>query len=239
MSDILTVMRKERLMLFRYRGGRMRFVLTLLSPLLLAFYVSWSSGIRWVEQPVPVFPCALVAVLAVIIVVPETFAGERERHTLETLLATRLGDASILFGKLGLAVAFSMILVVVVLALGLITANIFHWGGEPLLYTAQSLTVTLTVSLLLSVLVAAVGVIISLGSETVQEATQTLAGVVLVPPIILGMLVLIFRRKFVYMLMLAAGPVSGLVVLLTFILIDLLLLAELRRRFRRSRLLLD
>lgn len=239
MSDVFTVMRKERLMLFRYRGGRMRFVLTLLSPLLLAFYVSWSAGVRWVEQPVPVLPCALVAVLAVIIVVPESFAGERERHTLETLLATRLGDGSILFGKIGVAVAFSMILVCVVLALGLVTANVFHLRGDILLYTAPNLAVTVTISLLMAIFVAALGVILSLGAETVQEATQTLAGVILVPPIILGMIVLIFRRKFVYMLMVIGRPLSGLVVLLGFILIDLLLLAEVKRRFHRSRLLLD
>ncbi|MGA7303369.1 MAG: hypothetical protein WBW88_00785 [Rhodothermales bacterium] len=237
MSDFSTVLRKERVMLFRYRGGRMRFVLTLLSPVLLAFYVSWLSGVRWVEQPVPIFPCSLVAVLAVIIVVPESFAGERERHTLETLLATRLGDASILFGKLGIAVAFSMILVFLVLVLGLITANIFHWQGTLLLYTADNLTIILTISLLMSVFVGALGVMISLGAETVQEATQTLAGVVLVPPIFLGMVVLVFKRRFIYFLMLFGRPISGLVVLLGFILIDLALLLELKRRFKRSRLL--
>lgn len=226
-------------MLFRYRGGKMRFVLTLLSPLLLAFYVSWSSGVRWVEQPVPVLPCALVAVLAVIIVVPESFAGERERHTLETLLASRLGDGSILFGKIGVAVVFSMTLVMMVLVLGLITANIFHWNDELLLYTAGNLTVTLTVSVLMSVFVASLGVILSLGSETVQEATQTLAGAVLVPPIILGMLVLIFKRQFIYVLILIGRPFSGMAVFLIFVLIDVLLLAEVRRRFQRSRLLLD
>jgi ABC-2 type transport system permease protein len=230
---------KERLMLFRYRGGRMRFVLTLLSPLLLAFYVSWSAGARWVEQPVPVFPCTLVAVLAVIIVVPESFAGERERHTLETLLASRLGDGSILFGKLGVAVAFSMILVLVVLVLGLITANVFHVDGRILLYTVRNLSVTIVISLLMSLLVASLGVIISLGSETVQEATQTLAGLVLVPPIILGMIVLIFKRKFIFFLMVVGRPISGLVLLLGFIVLDVLLLAELRRRFKRSKLLLD
>lgn len=237
MKDLITVMRKERMMLFRYRGGRMRFVLTLLSPLLLAFYVSWLSGIRWVEQPVPIFPCVLVAVLAVIIVVPETFAGERERHTLETLLATRLSDASILFGKLGIAVTFSMILVVLVLCLGLATANFFHWRGELLLYTSENLGLILLLSLLMSVFVASLGVIISLGAETVQEATQTLAGVILVPPIILGMIVLVFKHKFIYFLMAAGRPISGLVVLAIFVAVNVGLVGELKRRFKRSRLL--
>lgn len=239
MNDLLTVLWKERLMLFRYRGGRMRFVLTLLSPLLLAFYASWSSGIRWVIQPVPTLPCMLVAILAVIIIVPETFAGERERHTLETLLATRLSDASILFGKLGMAVLFAMILVGVVLVLGLITANVFHWQGELLLYTPRNLAVILYVSLIASIFVAALGVIISLGAETVQEATQTLAGIVLVPPIILGMILLIFKRKFIYLIMMIGRPFSAMIVLAISILVDVALLAELRRRFRRSRLLSD
>jgi ABC-2 type transport system permease protein len=34
-------------------------------------------------------------------VIADSFAGERERHTLETLLASRLSDRAILFGKVG------------------------------------------------------------------------------------------------------------------------------------------
>jgi len=138
-SDILSIAWKERKMLFRYRGGRMRFVLTMLSPVMLAFYASWSTGIRWVELPIPAVPAALVAVLAVIIVVPESFAGERERHTLETLLSTRLSDSSIIFGKMLVAVVLAMILVAVVLVLGLITVNLFHYSGQILLYTVPNL----------------------------------------------------------------------------------------------------
>jgi hypothetical protein len=51
------------------------------------------------------------------------------------------------------------------------------------------------------------------------------------------MIVLVFKRRFIYFLMLFGRPISGLVVLLGFILIDLALLLELKRRFKRSRLL--
>lgn len=237
MRDTLTVMWKERRMLFRYRGGRMRFVLTLMTPVLLAFYVSWQAGVHWVNQPAPVFPCVLVAVLAVILVIPESFAGERERHTLETLLATRLGDASILWGKLGLAITFAFSLVLVVLVLGLITANFFHYRGTFLMYSARNLVLSVGLSMLFAVLVAALGVIVSLRSETVQEATQTLTGIVLAPPILLGMMALPFRRRLIRLLEAIGDARMGLLILLGFSLLIVALLLEAHRRFRRSHLL--
>ena len=237
MIDTLTVAWKEHKMLFRYRGGRMRFVLTLLSPVLLAFYASWSSGVRWVELPVAALPTMLVAVLAVIIVVPESFAGERERHTLETLLSTRLGNASIVYGKMIVPILLALILAGVVLILGLLTVNAFHYDGEILLYTLPNLLVVLLLNVIASTMVAAIGVLISLKSETVQEATQTLAGAILVPPVILGMTLLVFREKFVYFILMMGRPLSAAATTGLFILATLVLVLEAGRRFQRSKLL--
>lgn len=237
MIDTLSVAWKERRMLFRYRGGRMRFVLTMLSPVLLAFYASWSTGVRWVELPIPAVPTVLVAVLAVIIVVPESFAGERERHTLETLLSTRLSDSSIVYGKMLVAVVFAMVLVGIVLVLGLAVVNVFHYEGEILLYTASNLAFCLVVCFVAATVVTAIGVLISLKSETVQEATQTLAGAILVPPVLLGMLLLIFRDYFVRFIMTVDRPVSAATVGGAFLLATVLLVLEARRRFKRSEML--
>jgi ABC-2 type transport system permease protein len=215
----------------------MRFVLTMLSPVLLAFYASWSTGVRWVELPIPVMPAVLVAVLAVIIVVPESFAGERERHTLETLLSTRLSDSSLVFGKMFIAIALAMVLVCLVLALGLLTVNAFHYDGRVLLYTVPNLTFCLSVSFIASTMVAAIGVLISLKSETVQEATQTLAGAILVPPVVLGMLLLAFQDEFVRLIMTVDRPFSAGFVVAFFVLLTIALVVEARRRFKRSELL--
>ncbi|MFV1981694.1 MAG: ABC transporter permease subunit [Rhodothermia bacterium] len=215
----------------------MRFVLTMLSPVLLAFYASWSAGIRWVELPIPAVPSALVAVLAVIIVVPESFAGERERHTLETLLSTRLSDASIVFGKMLVAIFLAMALVVVVLLLGLLTVNIFHYDGEILLYTMPNLLFSLFVSIIASTMVTAIGVLISLKSETVQESTQTLAGAILVPPVLLGMMILVFRDEVVQLIMTVDRPLSAGATVTVLVVVTLGLVGEARRRFKRSGLL--
>jgi ABC-2 type transport system permease protein len=215
----------------------MRFVLTLLTPILLAFYVSYRAGEHWVEELIPVFPTVLVAVLGVIIIIPESFAGERERHTLETLLSTRLGDGSILFGKLGVALVLAMALAFVVLGLGLVTANAFHYRGEFLMYTSQNLILSLGLSFLFSFLVGCMGIIVSLRSETVQEATQTLAGITLVPPILLGVVTLVFSQPLVELVQLLGRPSVGIGVMAAFGFLIAGLLFEVRRRFDRSRLL--
>ena len=215
----------------------MRFVLTMLSPVLLAFYAAWSTGTRWVELPIPAAPTVLVAVLAVIIVIPESFAGERERHTLETLLATRLSDSSIVYGKMLVAILLAMTLVVIVLLLGLLTVNIFHYNGEILLYTIPNLLFCLFLSIISSTVVTAIGVLISLRSETVQEATQTLAGAILVPPVLLGMMVLVFRDDFVRLIMTVGRPFSAGATIALFIFTTIALVIAARRKFRRSDLL--
>lgn len=237
MRDTLSVAWKERKMLLRYRGGSMRFVLTLLSPVLLAFYAAWGSGTRWVELPVPVVPALLVAVLAVIIVVPESFAGERERHTLETLLSTRLTDSSIVYGKMIVALVTAMTLVGVVLFLGLVTVNIFHYEGEILLYTVPNLAFCLVASLIASLMVTAIGILISLRSETIQEATQTLAGAILVPPIVIGMMLLAFREEFVRLVVAMDGSLPATIVVGSLVVITIALVVAARLRFRRSSLL--
>ena len=99
LDDILTVMWKERKGLFRFRGSRSRFLLTLLSPVFFAIFQPLRDGAAWVEQEQSVVLSAMVSVLLVAITVPDSFAGERERHTLGTLLASRLPDRAILFGK--------------------------------------------------------------------------------------------------------------------------------------------
>ena len=42
--------------------------------------------------------------------VPDPLPRERERHTLETLLASRLSDRAILLGKIGAAVGFEWVI---------------------------------------------------------------------------------------------------------------------------------
>jgi ABC-2 type transport system permease protein len=120
--------------------------------------------------------------------IPDSFAGERERHTLETLLASRLPDRAILFGKLVVSMAVAMSVALLVLAIGLVMVNILHWGDGPLFYSPRVLLTDLALSFFFAVITAGAGVIISLRAETAQEAQQMLAASLMVPGLILGMI---------------------------------------------------
>jgi hypothetical protein len=117
LGDIWTVMWKERKGLLRIRGSRTRALLTLLVPvLMIAMVAPLQLGREWVDGAWSLVGAFLIPMILIGITIPESFAGERERHTLETLLASRLPDRAILFGKVGLAVAYGWIMTL--LALG-------------------------------------------------------------------------------------------------------------------------
>ncbi len=69
---------------------------------------------------------------------PDSFAGERERHTLETLLASRLPDHAILSGKLLVCVLYSFIMTIIFIVLCLAVVNIAYWNGQLLMYPVAS-----------------------------------------------------------------------------------------------------
>ena len=72
----------------------------LLSPLALAIYLPLQARDAWVNGPIPLVPATLMPVMLVGLTIADSFAGERERHTLPTLLASRLSDRAILIGKI-------------------------------------------------------------------------------------------------------------------------------------------
>jgi ABC-2 type transport system permease protein len=239
LNDLLTVMWKERKGLLRYRGGRTRFLVALLSPFLLAIYGPLRDGPEWVEQEGSVILAMLVSVILVVITIPDSFAGERERHTLETLLASRLPDRAILFGKIVVSVAFSWGATLLVLGLGLVMVNVIHWGGGLLLFAPRIALAALTLSFLLATLAAGVGVLISLRSATVQEAAQALTAIFLVPPMLLTIVLLMFNEQ----LGDAFGTLSGEQILLTVLtaltIADLVTYGAAMVRFRRARLIMN
>ena len=187
-NDILTVMWKERKGLFRFRGSRIRFLMTMLTPILFAFVFPLQAGPDWVEEFPPVVLSAVIPIILVGITVPESFAGERERHTLETLLASRLPDRAILWGKVLLAVAYGWGMTIVMLLVALILVNLLHGSGRIMLYRSEIAVANVLVSLLMSALIANLGVLVSLRSTTAQGAQQVLISLLLVPLMILQLI---------------------------------------------------
>ena len=72
------------------RGGRFSLVILVG---VFGVFLPLQSGAEWVQSPATVFYWGWVPLMLVGGAVADSFAGERERHTLETLLASRLPDA--------------------------------------------------------------------------------------------------------------------------------------------------
>lgn len=200
-------------------------------------------GAVWLRGPIAVVSAFWLPLMLVLSVIGDSFAGERERHTLETLLATRLPDRAILFGKMAAAVGYGWGLTLVATFLGLVAVNVVHGHGRLLLFPAVSYLGIVELSLLGSGLTAGIGGLVSLRSATVREAQQRLSIAMMVT--FFGLLIGLQALPHPWLIRIGTALVDAgegrilLVVGLVLGLIDLALLAALALRFRRSRLILD
>jgi ABC-2 type transport system permease protein len=107
--------------------------------------------------------------------IADSFAGERERHTLETLLVSPLPDRAILLGKVAAAVGYGWGTTIAALLIALVTLNLAFAQGQILLFPPIIALGGLALSLLGAGLVASAGVLVSLRAASVQQAQQSLS----------------------------------------------------------------
>ena len=175
-SDIYSVIWKEwRELLFQ--RGSLRATLLSVVPLLLIFglFLPSQVGSVWVETPLTIMFWGWLPTLPVMALIADAFAGERERHTLETLLASPLSELAILLGKVITVVSYGWLMTLLVVLTGLVGVNFFHSNGKILLYPASILFSGMVLGFLSATLAASIGVIVSLRSPTVRQAAQKLA----------------------------------------------------------------
>jgi ABC-2 type transport system permease protein len=193
-----------------------------LGPLLSALIFGVVLG----TEPESGFP--LIAFLPAIIVsavVADGFAGERERHTLETLLATPASDRALLLGKVGAYVGYGWAVCLVSIAVGAVVAAAA--GKE---YPPELIAFDTLFTLLVSTVSAALGVLVSLRAETVRAASRTL-GLLNIPVVAVSATA---RTVTV-----GLGAVGGLASTAVLMIIAAVLMGVSEARFRRGRLLLD
>lgn len=245
-EDILTVVWKERRGLFRLQGSRVRTLLSLaVGVLVIAVVMPIQMGRDWLDSAWSLAVAFLIPLMLVGTMVPESFAGERERHTLETLLASRLPDRAILFGKLLLGVAYGWVLTLIVLALSLVVANLVHWTGRFAFFRPEVALGDAAVSLLVAGLIGSLGVLISLRASTVQGATQTLMFAFMVPLLLLQLVPMLLLsvvpngREILHRILSVDLTTVVLVMVGILLVLDVALLLWAMARFRRARLILD
>ncbi|HEY7346758.1 MAG TPA: ABC transporter permease [Ktedonobacterales bacterium] len=189
-----------------------------------------------VLSPVQMVVILFFAFFVIISIIADSIAGERERHTLETLLASRMPDHAILLGKVAIVVLYGWGVMVVGLFLGAVVSNLAYGQGQVLFYPIDLLLFTLALGLLISALGASLGVLISLRISTVRQAQQILSvGTILLAIAVAALVQLLPASFFVTftadeILLMAAGVVA---------LLDIVLLAYTLARFQRARLILS
>jgi ABC-2 type transport system permease protein len=179
-GDILTVASKEwrELLLVGggMRGGRLSLVIMLG---MFGVFLPSQFGPEWLESPSTLFYWGWLPLMIVSGTVADSFAGERERRTLETLLASRLPDRAIVLGKFAAAVSYGWGLVLCMLVLGVATINVTEPAGAPVFLPWRAAAAVALVSLLGTSIAAGVGILVSLRSPTVRQASQTLSVAIL------------------------------------------------------------
>jgi ABC-2 type transport system permease protein len=210
---------------------------------IFGIFIPWRAGPEYVNSIGSLIVPALMPLLFTMAIVSDSFAGERERHTLETLLASRLSDEAILFGKLAAAVLFAWGMLVFMMILGLVGVNVAHSDGRLLLFPMNHVIAVLVLDFLLAAFICAAGVLVSLRAATVRQAMQTLN---------MGFMVIMFGSLFGFewlpatwretLLRRLSGENSVqtfFVVVVILVLLDVALLTSVQARFRRTRLILD
>lgn len=242
-ADVVTVAMKElrEILSFGDTRGRSKFSLLFLIAI-FGVLIPLQNGRDWVDSPINIMVWGWMPFLWVSGIVADLFAGERERHTLESLLATRLSDQAILFGKLLAALTYGFSLTWIIMLVSLVTINISFWGEGLLFYPASTMLAALVFSLLIAGLSASIGVLVSLRAGSVRQAQQMMSA---------GMLVLFL--PFMLIQFIPSGWVRSIVELMTnveplqialfvailLVVVEGILITVAIRLFQRSRLILD
>ena len=158
-------------------GRRNELIIPLLVVVIMGIVIPWQVGHLWISlSPAMITIVCYIPFQLTTSYIGDAFAGERERHTLETLLASPVSDRAILWGKITVSIAYAWGLSLIGLLLGLVVSNLLsgqdHWEFyHPLDIFVEMLALSLSASLLS----ASAGVLVSLRAATVRQAQQTMA----------------------------------------------------------------
>jgi len=181
LQDIVTVFTRELKEILQMRGTKRSGWINVLVVIgIMGVYMPLMSGREWVTNLLNPISFAWLPLFLVIGVVADSFAGERERHTLETLLASRLPDRAILLGKMSAAVLYSFSIGISGLLVGALALNIVHPEEGIRFYPLNTFASLLALNFLAPLLLAGLGVLVSLKAQTARQAYQRISIVLLI-----------------------------------------------------------
>lgn len=221
------------------RGGLSALILALI----LGVVAPVQLGPDWVQSKLIVGYWPFLAATMVSSLIADSVAGERERHTLETLLASRLSDSAILAGKIIAAVIYGVGFAVVNLIIGLIAVNVVHGENGLLLFEPRRFVVTIVLTILASLLMAGIGVFISLRASTVKQAQQAFGIAIIVltmgPLLLFNALGFETRQRLILRLSGVGETRLEMYAVAALTLLSAFVIGAALARFRRGKLVLD
>jgi len=245
LQDIRTVWWKEwREYLAGPGGGRFGSLRVLAIIVIAGAFIAFSAGAGWATSPLALLATGVYFPLVLTLtMVADSFAGERERHTLETLLASRLSDRAILLGKIAALTSYGWLFGLMGAVLSIVVANLGALNEAPFFYTPQIALGIVGLGLLAAGLMASAGCLISLRAPTTRQAQQTLSLLVFVP-LVVGVVGAQFvppsvRANLLNTVSGLDGRTAVLVGVLALVALNGVFVALALARFRRDRLILD
>ena len=239
-TDILTIIWKEWKEIFaQYRNLDISLAIRIIALGVASVLPVLQAGEEWLTAPLVMIAAIWIPLLTVSDIVADTFAGERERHTLQTLLASRLSDFSILIGKVLSTGIYGCANVILMLVFGLIAANIIDWGQGISFYSLSILIGSLINGLLISLATSLSGVVISIKATTVKKAQQNLGSAFFI--LVLSMYVVMKSIPMDWWSIPTGGSIWNLILFsaLFLLFIDAILFIIAKKLFRREKLILD
>jgi ABC-2 type transport system permease protein len=236
MSDTWTMIWKE-LKDELFQGNWQALVRPVLFIGILGIVFPLQDGMRWIDlAPLQMVLVTYFPFLFILNFIGDAIAGERERHTLETLLASRISDRAILLGKVFVTVGYAWGMAFISLLLGCVSVNLVDGSGSWRFYSVNQLLITLALVLLTALLASSGGVLISLRSATVRQAQQNL----IIATLGLGVVILL-ALKFVPANLISALSYDQLILIIMGFLgaLDAFFLVLSLVTFRRARLILS
>lgn len=216
-------------------GRRSLLVTVAAAVLFFGILIPATASTWWGQYPAVILVWAWMPMFLVADVAADTFAGARERNTLETLLVSRLSNGAILGGKLLAVFAFAWLLLLLCLATGMLAVTLVT-GLPPLLQLPTGLLAVLAVTLLVALFTAAAGVMVSMRAHTLRQAQQVISLLLFAAFLtVAAALTQLTLRTAMQETTLSAAAMVGLLLAA----VDAALLIWLAVTFRRSRLLLD
>jgi len=243
-SDIFTIAQKEWKEIFlrrgSYRSGLMNLVIIIG---VIGVIMPLQTGVEWLTNPLYLILWSWLPVFMALSIITDAFAGERERHTLETLLASRLSDRAILFGKISAAVVYAWGISILGMLTAAATVNIANPGQGVHFYPPSFFAASVAISFLIALLFSSLGMLVSLRAETARQAYQRLSAVMLVLWILPTIGLQFLPQEWMVRLFSSLEEGNIHFVLLTaigvLIAANMGLILAAMKRFQRARLILD